>query len=102
MKNPQNRGYFFTFCFIAFLSLITLPSAHAQLTVNYTVDADNDLAIYAGDITGTQLRQIIEKTDVWNNIPLAKVMLPLLPFPLLAKDAGHILAKDARHTRSCE
>ena len=39
----------------------------------------------------------LETHRLWYNIPLAKVMLALLPFPLLAKDAEHILAKDAEH-----
>lgn len=52
----------------AALSLfLVISSAQAQ-TLTYTVDADNDLAMYVGDATGSNLRQIIDKTTNWNTV----------------------------------
>lgn len=46
---------------------LAISSAQAQ-TLTYTVDADNDLAIYVGNATGSNLRQVIDKTTNWNTV----------------------------------
>jgi hypothetical protein len=61
---------------VAITSALLISPVYAQ-TVTYTATADDDLAIYVGNITGSNLRQVVDKTTFRTTI--ASGSFSLLP-----------------------